>query len=104
MIRFRNKSFGSKLKAHFFSNLFNFETQPCESSFKKCAWSSKLNKFEKKCALEDPSFSSHSIATMNYMRVLVVALLFSSPVVVYGKDVSGKKPCCFSIIIPIIEA
>ena len=31
VIRFRNKSFGSELKAHFFSNLFSFETQQCES-------------------------------------------------------------------------
>ena len=40
--------FGSKVKAHFFPNLFSFETQRCSLSRKSCAWRLELNKFEKK--------------------------------------------------------
>ena len=50
VIFFRNKKFGSKLKAHFFSDFFSFKTQRCKSS-KKCVWSLKIKKSEKKCAL-----------------------------------------------------
>ena len=51
VIHSQNKSFGSKPKAHFFSNFFSFETQRCGLIFKKVRLKFETKQIRKNCAL-----------------------------------------------------
>ena len=52
VIHSQNKSFGSKPKAHFFSNFFSFETQRCGLIFKKVRLKFETKQIRKKLRLE----------------------------------------------------